>query len=75
MDNDDVVYLYYAEKIKIMIEFIRVQPFSKYPADIHNISLRTFVECTSTKKSLFAFAIMKFKKRLLLDVYTILNRI
>ena len=46
MDKDEVVYLYYSQKIKIMVGFIRIYPFSKYHANIHNVSLRTFVECT-----------------------------
>ena len=33
-----------------MVEYIRIYPFSKYPADIHNVSLRTFVECTDGLK-------------------------
>ena len=45
MNEYDVVYLYYAQKTKIMVEFSRIWPFSKNPADMHNVSLRTFVEC------------------------------
>ena len=47
MNNDEVVYLYYALVIKIMVEFIRTTTFSKYPANIHSVSLGTFVECIS----------------------------
>ena len=45
MNKEDVVCLYYALKIKLWVEFIRTFTFLKYPANMHNVSLRTFVEC------------------------------
>ena len=50
MNKDDVAYVYYAQKINIMVGFIRIYPFLKYPVDIHNVSLKTFVECILKEK-------------------------
>ena len=44
INKAEVVYLYQALKIKIRVEFIQTYPFLKYPANIHNISLRS-VSC------------------------------
>ena len=45
MNNNEVACLYYALLTKLLIEFIRNLAFLKYPANIHNVSLTTFVEC------------------------------
>ena len=60
MNKDDVVYLYYAQKI--MVGFIRICPCSKYPADMHNVSLRTFVEC------IFRSMFLKIEKKITIFV-------
>ena len=44
MNKDEVVYLYYAHKIKIRANYIRTLTFTKYPANIHSESIGIFVE-------------------------------
>ena len=43
MNKDEVVYLYNALLIEIKVDFIRTSTGLKYPANIYNVSLRTFV--------------------------------
>ena len=45
MNKDEVVYPCYALLIEIKVEFICTLMRFKYPANIQNASLRTFVQC------------------------------
>ena len=45
MSQDKVVYLCYAIKITISVDFTHTSTFSKYLANMHSSSLRTPVEC------------------------------
>ena len=45
INKNEVVYICYAHLIKPWVEFIYNLTSLKYPANIHNVSLRTFIEC------------------------------
>ena len=60
MSINEVVYLYYALKIRISVEFTRTLTFLKYPANIHDVSLRTFVKCIY---KVYNFAATPFKRK------------